>query len=222
MIMKKSLFFFLSIFCLVLLSTSTTFAQKSKTSTKKEPKDVTSSYKYSKKEKERNAILDKLWYGSGGALHYYRANQYSVAQFGLSPMVGYKFNSIFSAGPRLEFNDYYIKGFAVDGEVHKGNAFSYGAGLFARAKILRQFFIHAEIGYKQVVLPTVNQLGILDLDADDPTKIARTKGVEYPVLLGVGYNMGIYEIYATWDFNRKNLGVTELPIDYRIGFTWKF
>ncbi len=230
--MKKSIFLSFSILCLVVLSTNAAFAQKSK-KVKKEPKDVTSSYKQSKKEKERNAIFDKLWFGSGGALRYNKQNQFSVAQIGISPMVGYKFNSYLSAGPRLEINDYYIKGFAVDGEVHKGNALSLGVGVFGRIKplanasMLQGLFLHGEVGYQREVLPVISSIGgsnILDLDADDPTKIALSKRNNVPVLLGLGYNMGMYEIYMTWDFNRDKttLSPTELPIEYRIGLTWKF
>ncbi|MGB3798165.1 MAG: hypothetical protein WA952_00040 [Lewinella sp.] len=81
-----------------------------------------------------------LWYGAGATIGF-SANQFSsLFRIGLSPMVGYKFNSIFSAGPRasLIYTRYNNDAIGTD------NSITWSAGLFGRAKVYRSFFLHAE------------------------------------------------------------------------------
>ncbi|WP_116106120.1 hypothetical protein [Lewinella sp. IMCC34191] len=81
-----------------------------------------------------------LWYGAGATIGF-SANQFSsLFRIGVSPMVGYKFNNIFSAGPRasLIYTRYNNDAIGTD------NSITWSAGLFARAKVYRSFFLHAE------------------------------------------------------------------------------
>ncbi len=84
-----------------------------------------------------------LWYGAGAQLGFSGGNNSSFFQIGLSPIVGYKLNNFLSVGPRGSFA-YNSFRFATNvGDVRE-NFVTWSAGAFARARVVGQFFAHAE------------------------------------------------------------------------------
>ncbi len=163
---------------------------------------------------------DHLYYGGGIALSFNGGSgnvSGSVFNIGLSPLVGYKFNKVFSAGPRFDF--LYTHGrfqAAANTPVAKFNGFDYGAGVFARAKIGPQFFVHAEYGF-------INREYPYDYNTN-LTEILTTRQSQNQFLGGLGYNSGgilATEIYLLYDFINKSTS-TQLPLVYRFGITYKF
>ncbi len=84
-----------------------------------------------------------LWFGAGAQLGFQAGNNQSFFQIGLSPIVGYKINNIVSVGPRgsIAYNSFK---FATNVGDETEKFVTWSAGAFARAKILGQFFAHAE------------------------------------------------------------------------------
>jgi len=84
-----------------------------------------------------------LWYGAGAQLGFSGGNNSSFFQIGLSPIIGYKLNNFLSVGPRGSFA-YNSFRFATNvGDVRE-NFVTWSAGAFARARVIGQFFAHAE------------------------------------------------------------------------------
>jgi len=84
-----------------------------------------------------------LWYGAGAQLGFSGGNNSSFFQIGLSPIIGYKLNNFLSVGPRGSFAYNSIKFIDNTGE-QKDNFVTWSAGAFTRAKVIGQFFVHAE------------------------------------------------------------------------------
>ncbi len=164
-----------------------------------------------------NAFVDRLWYGGGFGISFSGANlggnTFSV---GLSPMLGYKLNKIFSVGPRLDFTYTNGRFNPGNGSIVKFNGLDYGAGVFARAKIFRILFAHTELTYINRVYPTgYNATG---------TKLVSERFGDNQFLVGLGYTSGYLfssEIYLLYDLLADSQS-TNLPLVYRLGFTYKF
>ena len=166
--------------------------------------------------KMENDIFDwknRLWYGGGFGLGFGGnavSSQFSVE---IQPMVGYKFNKWFSAGPRVSIT--YVNGKYDLPPVERYNIFNYGVGIFGRIKPINQLFIHGEWGYENV--------GFLVYDGVElgTERLSRT-----PLLLGIGYSaggpgVGGYEILILYDFDVPDTDL-QLPIVYRVGFNYNF
>ena len=158
------------------------------------------------KEKS-NSFTDRLWYGGGfgisfsGGLAGLNGNSFSV---GLSPMMAYKINNIFSIGPRVEFQ--YTNGRfrpQFNGPIVKFNGLDYGAGIFARAKIMRILFAHTELSY-------INRVYPVGFDASG-TKLISERFGDNQFLVGLGYTSGglfSSEIYLLlWAIGDRSLAV---------------
>lgn len=94
-------------------------------------------------ERRGDRFTDNLWYGAGAQLQFQGGNNFSFFLIGVSPSVGYKLNNIISVGPRgaLAYNRFR---FATNAGDEVENFVTWSAGLFARAKVFGQFFVHAE------------------------------------------------------------------------------
>jgi hypothetical protein len=160
-----------------------------------------------------SGLAQHLWYGGGFVLGFAGNSYSSQFQFGLSPMVGYKFTNILSVGPKgsIVYNHIRVQDFG--GGVEKVNAWDYSAGVFARALIFRGFFGQVEYDYESYV-----QL------YTDLTTVRVNRGNTY---LGAGYNTSRgeggfgTEIMVTYNLNQPG-NTLESPFDYRIGFTFNF
>jgi len=175
--------------------------------------------KRSKKKSDVDEYFDedgfgphRLWYGGGVGLGFNGGAGQSQFQFSISPMVGYKITPNFSIGPRAELEYAQLRR-QVGGQTtaDKFNFWNFGIGGFARHKILQQFFVHAEY---QIESRTVA------FEANgDPIRGGRDN-----FYIGGGYSSGAglfgYEISILW--NIFDDGTVDLPIDYRVAFTYNF
>lgn len=129
----------------------------------------------------------------------------SITAIELSPVVGYRFHRMFSAGISLQYSYYKNSLFSPTIE----NSI-YGGGVFARFYPLKFLFIHAEV-------QALNQ----DIwDQGNPSETKRGT-VFYPIA-GFGYNQvlgeraGLY-LMLLWNFNDVSHSVYNNPI-LQIGF----
>jgi hypothetical protein len=181
--------------------------------TKKAKKETASQRK--KREKEEKSIKNKLWYGAGINIGFNGYNGQSAFGIGVSPMVGYKIWGPISIGPRIsiDYTAYKEAGLKALGLV------DFEAGIFARTKIWGPIFAHIEGS---------NQWSQRPVDYDQTTQKWKKETTDrLNQYVGLGYNNGGggtgYEVLILYNFNlAKDLSTNRLPIDYRIGFTWKF
>lgn len=159
---------------------------------------------------ESGGFAHRLWYG--GMINFQLqggngVNQGGVLLLGISPMVGYKLNDIFSIGPRAQL-DYAV--FYQPGPNQK--VLFWGIGAFGRAIVYNSIFVHTEYGFE----------GVSNLSGDDNFGLQNTTNF----LLGGGYNSSVgsggfgYEILVLYNFLEND--DFSLPIEYRVGFTYNF
>ncbi|MEO5583134.1 MAG: hypothetical protein ABIR66_10605 [Saprospiraceae bacterium] len=198
----------LILLCLLFILTLPAFSQVSTRSKKVAP------------EKVAVTFTDHLWYGAGFGLSFNSGLGNlagSTFSIGLSPMIGYKLNNIFSVGPRFEIQ--YTNGryqAYTNTPVVKFNGFDYGAGIFARAKFVRILFAHVELSY-------INRVYPIDFNANFD-KIVTERFGDNQFLVGLGYTSGTIassEISLLYDLNASSQS-TSLPLVYRLGFTYRF
>ncbi len=170
--------------------------------------------RHKKKEpKPAYYFKDHLWYGGGFSLGFAGQSGASVFNFGLSPIVGYKFGKIFSAGPRVDINVTTGRAQTFSG-VDAFTYADYGVGIFTRAKFLPYLFAHLEAGYKNYGIPVVgSEVEILRYDRD-------------VLQLGLGYTNGGegqlgVEYLLLYDFLFPK-DSPQLPIEFRIGLNYNF
>lgn len=167
-------------------------------------------------------FADRLWYGGSLGAGFSSSSlggglQGNIFFIGVSPMVGYKITPWLSVGPRLELQYYTgrYKEYGA-GPVYKYNVLNLGAGLFTRARVYRQFFVHAEYGGIQYSYP-------VSVDYQD-NKIETEKDLVDQMLIGGGLSFGdvfASEISLLYDLLSPDDSV-ELPIVFRYGFTYRF
>lgn len=191
--------------CMLIIGVTDVDAQYGKKK-KKKKKKTTTEENDDYFDESGGALKDKLWYG--GMINFQVSGQQgsNLLVLGMSPMVGYKFNDRFSAGPRANINFF---NFYVEGPNPK--YLEWGIGAFARAKIINAIFAHAEYGYEKISHTNGPEIFTLPNGADN-------------FLLGGGYNAsggGLgYEILILYNFLEES--EFDVPIEYRVGFTWNF
>lgn len=180
--------------------------------------DALAQVKKAKKTKEKSEWTKDLWYGGGINLgfssDYYNGLQSNYFVFGISPMVGYKLNSVISVGPRISI-DWTIAKFNDGFQSYKYNSVDYGLGVFARFKFLDNLFAHAE--YSQLN-ETYTTGYIVNNELE---KFRQWRAI---ALLGLGYTTNqiwSYEINVNYNFLEKDKSY-RLPIIYRAGITYNF
>ena len=167
----------------------------------------------------------RLWYGAGGTLGFQSFNESSFAAVGLSPQVGYKFTPWLSAGPRVSVTWNTIKGFTVLGDRQRSNTWDFGAGGFARAKVM-QFYGQTEVTYLSNEF-TLRELGTgrISTGLDGQPETIRDNDLQW--LVGVGYSpsgppgslgtdIGIF--YNLFDDVTSNTP----PISFRLMLTFNY
>lgn len=153
----------------------------------------------------------RFWYGGGLGLGFSGGNINSRFDVSLSPMVGYKITPEFSVGPRIEVSYTHYRERFSPNDVFKANLISYGVGVFGRYKLFNQFFGHAEYQIESRQDP-------INFNGD---KI-RTRFDNF--YLGIGYTSGGlvgYEISLLYNLTEEDNRV-DLPLDYRLAFTYNF
>ncbi len=152
-----------------------------------------------------------IWYGAGATLGF-SANQFSsLFRIGVAPMVGYKFNNFLSAGPRAS-----VVYSRFSSDVFKDNSINWAVGLFARAKVFRSFFVHAE--YSLLNEREVNPINGFWLDG---------RVVRAIPFLGGGINQGGGPGSAGFEFMVlfrliQPDRINDAPYEIRSGFTYNF
>lgn len=172
---------------------------------------------------ESGGFKHRLWYGGGFNLGFSGGNSYSVFNFGITPMVGYKVIPNLSFGPRVGFDYTYLKGETAIGK-KSTNLTTYSMGIFGRLKFLKVLFLHTEYNYESIESAYTDFYG--NLLTDPNTNQIRTERTGHDnFLAGAGYNSGEglfgYEISLLYNFNVP-VNSTKLPWDIRVGFTYKF
>lgn len=155
---------------------------------------------------DESGFANKLWYG--GMVNFSIGGDgfgNNTLLFGLSPMVGYKINDFFSIGPRVTMNYYeaYLTGDNL-------KVMELGVGVFGRAKFLASVFAHVE--YETLNLNELSDFGAVEGSDDN-------------FYLGLGYNSSMggewgYEILGLYNFQEED--ERNVPIDFRVGITYKF
>lgn len=160
-------------------------------------------------------FTDKLWYGGGFTLGFAGDNNTSVFGLGISPMVGYKITEKLSIGPRVVV-DYTMYKTRLGGEVQRVDLVTYGGGVFGRFKAFRSIFAHVEYAVLNQAFPASNSFNDL----------VTFREVTNNFYIGAGYNSSVggglgYEILLLYNTLEPDDSI-DLPIDFRIGFTWNF
>lgn len=177
------------------------------------------SKKNKKKKEDEYKFIDHLWFGGQFTLQFYSTSlgngvPGNIFNFGISPMVGYKFTKWLSVGPRLEY--VYVNGrFDNVVNIWKLSSSTFGYGAFARAKFLGVLFSHLEYSRSQ---------DIIGFNLDQNNKLLSVKEWNDHFYLGLGYNSGdiwAYEFYLLYDFLASDETI-DLPITFRFGLTYKF
>lgn len=175
-----------------------------------------------RKAPEKVPFGQQLWYGGSLGAGFSSSNlggglQGNVFFLGVSPMVGYKFNEWFSAGPRAEIQWYTgrYREFG-SGPIYRYNVVNLGIGMFARAKVFQQFFLHGEYGIIQYTYP-------VDIDYQN-NRITTDKETIDQLLMGAGLSFGgvfASEFSVLYNFLAPD-DTIDLPIIFRYGFTYRF
>jgi hypothetical protein len=166
---------------------------------------------------ESGNFASRLWYGGGFTLGFSGSNFESIFQLGISPMVGYKITNDFSVGPRFALTYvHYRVDIGING-TQAANFFDYGLGAFARYKVFRSFFAHAEYGFdNEVTNITYDQIN---------DELNTSRRLRNNALLGAGYNDGNgvwgYEIALLYNLLHDDNDIS-LPFDFRFGLTYHF
>lgn len=181
----------------------------------------------------------KLWYGAGGTLGFSGGQNFSAFSIGLSPMVGYKVTPWFSVGPRFSYIYTGFKGGAVnvdefgstrpstrDNGPFRVSSSTFGAGLFARAKFLQQFFVQAEIENVTISQPATEGNSIYFLRDNETLEFLKFKENRVNGYFGAGYNSsggGLfgYEIVALYNFLLPEDSFNN-PLEIRAALTYNF
>mgnify|MGYP006357295281 CR=1 FL=1 len=169
-------------------------------------------------KKDSDFWRERVWFGGGFNLgfgsNFYNNLNSNIFGIGISPMAGYKFKPWLSAGPRLSI-DFTTAKFSDARNVYRYTSVDYALGVFARAKFLQNFFVHAE--YSQLNETYTTGLVI----NNELEKYREWRDI---FLLGLGYSSRSelsYEIYISYDF-LEDPNSFNVPIVYRFGITYRF
>lgn len=154
----------------------------------------------------------RLWYGGNAILGFSASDGFSQFQFGVSPMVGYKINEIFSLGPRatIVYNNIGIRD--LGGDVNRVNTATLAAGVFGRARFARNLFVQGEYIYESQ--PFVDS----NAEVFRLNRANAYAGLGYTTSRGSGWGT---EVMITYNLTLP-VNTIQSPFDYRFGFTFNF
>ncbi|NND05413.1 MAG: hypothetical protein HKN87_03450 [Saprospiraceae bacterium] len=166
----------------------------------------------SRRSRSTSNFAQQLWYGGGAGLGFQSFNQQSSFLIALFPMMGYKITESISVGPRLGISYQNIR---VRGqfETFRFNPVELSGAIFARAKVFRQIFGHAEY-------EIANEKNAFVIGGT-PTLIKETANNFY---IGGGYNSGgkfASEISILYNVLVDDNSL-DVPFSIRAGFTYNF
>ena len=224
--MKRSLLL-LVLGCCLLLFAAPLGAQnygsgKKKKKKKPEPRERTTTRTTRSSDDQTDDYFDdagnlatKLWYGASGTLQFSQFQDQGVLAIGLRPMVGYKITPAFSVGPTI--------GLAYVSQRSRGigfNGWQYGAGAFARYRIIPAIFAHVEYYIDRVPGPRIP----LEPKPGSPDRLVTDYATFDDFLIGLGYQTGSGQfgqsIEVFYNVNNPREGL--LPFDFRLSFNYNF
>jgi len=223
-ILKFSFLLVLFSFCFAIADVDAqNYGKKRKKKKKKPEKTEKKSEKTDDYFDESGNFASHLWYGGGFTLGFSGNNVSSSFAAGITPMVGYKIIDQFSVGPVAGIQYNYLKGYATDGNIHKGNAFSWSIGAFSRYKFFRSFFAHVEYGIENNEY-FLSSGGFLVLDQNGNLATVRQQYNNF--YGGLGYSSGgdliAFEMYIVYNFIDRLDDIYYNPFIFRFGITYKF
>lgn len=174
---------------------------------------------------EAARFTDRLWYGGNFNLGFSGNGVYNIFNLGLAPMVGYKILPPLSAGPRLSFNYFYIRGLGTDGNIHNVHPVAFSAGVFTRVRIIPFLFAHAEYEYENFASPLFS--GAYLFYDNSLGKVPTVRSARDNAYLGLGYNSAGgqggfgYEILLLYNVLAPSNTIA-LPISLRFGMTYNY
>ncbi len=169
---------------------------------------------------ESGGFKHRLWYGGNFNLGFTN----NIFNLGIAPMIGYKLTDRFSVGPRFKIDYYAEKLFNNTGETFNFRTTSWGAGVFARGKVITNAFAHIEFEYENQGAPDYDANGFFQLDGNNSNNIKTTRLNRNNFYIGGGYTSGTivsYEILILYNV-LEDSSSARLPWDLRIGFTYNF
>ena len=169
---------------------------------------------YSSTRRDNDIRIDRpWWFGTGAQLQFSSFNNTNFFLIGLSPMAGYHINNFLSVGPRgaVAYNRFRDD---QGGRDQTLSFITWSAGAFARAKIFRGIFAHAEYSLVNEALST-----------DLAGNINRTtRAIPF---LGAGLNQGGgpgsagFEILLLFRLSQPET-ISDSPYEFRTGINWNF
>jgi len=164
------------------------------------------------REQRGDSFGQNLWFGTGAQLGFQGGNNTSFFQIGLSPIVGYKINNIFSVGPRGSFA---YNAYKDDFNGINAKFVTWSAGAFARAKIVYPFFAHIEYSL-------LNEVQNFDANRN---AVRSTRAIPF---LGGGVSQGGgqgggagYEILILFRLSQADR-IGDSPFEFRTGLNFNF
>ncbi len=226
--MKKLLLLFLG--TAILLSFSLDLAAQYQGKKKNKKKENTTDIK-SEYFEEGDEAYHKLWYeidlnpGVAEKRNYTSlslGNSGNTFNFGLSPMLGYKFSKDFSLGPRFGFL-YKGLSFNNNGQDFRISVVDYSLGVFSRFNFLKYFFAHAEIENRWDSRIT----GVLL--SNDELETEKVSSFNYYLGAGIGtigkrlsFNAYLlYNLSVESDFS-NTFELNDLPLFVRLGVRYHY
>lgn len=183
-------------------------------------------------QESENTFKDRLIYGGGLGLGF---SSYQI-RLAVSPTIGYRFNNTFSVGISLGYQYHFLRDYWSVMDIHTGaldyknlNIHVFTPGIWARAKFLDYFFVHAEFEYN------VRKYKAYDYDYDyNLMKVNETQavpcllvggGLKQPIGNNISYVIyGLYDVLQNTDANtymqngqKKSKSPYANTIDIRIG-----
>ena len=133
-----------------------------------------------KEQKEGGFDKSRLFVGGGLGLSFG-----SFTNINVSPMIGYRFSSLFAAGVNVNFQYGSERYRYDDGDTYLRNQYTLlGGGIFGRVYPLDIIFIQANPEYNHISLKATDY-------RPDPKQTTKDKYGVPSLLLGVGYNQAI-------------------------------
>lgn len=199
--------------CSLLLLTTLALSLSGQTTREEEVRDDLDYYSSSEERRnQQNGFGGQLWYGAGAQLGFQGGNGTSFFQIGVSPIVGYKLNNVISVGPRasITYNNFRFETFSG---TERNNFWTWSGGLFARAKVFQQFFVHGEYSLVSDVDIFTN---------GDEVRVTRA----LPFLgggfqQGGGPGMAGFELLILFRLTQPDR-INDSPYEFRTGFNFNF
>lgn len=198
---------------LVILMLCTTMAMAQSKSSKSKKKASASDKKNARKEvkaADESIWNTKMWYGAD--INYPSINLGSFFYFGANPRAAYKFNNMLSAGAVVKMDYLWAKipttSSNTRNQILTFETVDLGIGAFARARLFRGLYLHAETNINRFIRPnidsTLTPYYVVQFDDNTDTyNKGRYKANNKMLLLGAGWSSGFGKWQSQIAINRN-------------------